>query len=59
MQVHPNPTWYMSEVIPMTENALLEPSFAEAKEGLECVFGHWDHLTHVPGWIRMDLHVGL
>src|SRR5208283_4454763 len=35
MQVHPNPTRYMSEVIPMTENALLEPSFADAIAAIE------------------------
>jgi integrase len=35
MHVHPNPQGYMSEVIPMNENGLLEPSFADAIAAIE------------------------
>jgi hypothetical protein len=35
MMVHPNPRRYMSEVIPMADNRLLEPSFADAIAAIE------------------------
>lgn len=35
MLIHPNPTRSMSEVIPMTENGLLEASFADAIAAIE------------------------
>jgi integrase len=35
MTVHPNPQRYMSEVIPMPEEKLLEPSFADAIAAIE------------------------
>jgi hypothetical protein len=35
MAVHPNPQPYRSEVIPMHENRLLEPSFADAIAAIE------------------------
>src|SRR5258707_6131233 len=35
MRVHPNPFRYAKEVIPMDENGLLEPSFADAIAAIE------------------------
>jgi len=35
MRVHPNPSRYSKEAIPMEENGLLEPSFADAIAAIE------------------------